>query len=118
MPEMRAPLTKASLGGKTRFSTKMDSTAFDGELMGRSPLVNQNHNTFGVCTYRPLTDIKQGACIAFASLLPDPTMGKLSTNPNYQITAPALRHGHCPCPCLCRPFDISPAKQNALIIYN
>src|SRR5512133_1397799 len=39
MPEMRAALMVASLGGKTRFSTNVDSTAVDGELMGRSPLV-------------------------------------------------------------------------------
>jgi hypothetical protein len=56
MPEMRAAFMVASLGGKTRFSTNMDSTAVVGVVTDKSPLVKQSSpDNVTAGTYKPLT---------------------------------------------------------------
>jgi hypothetical protein len=57
MPEMRADLTNASLGGKTRFSTSKDSTAVDDVFIETSlpQVISNPFSTLNSGTYKPLT---------------------------------------------------------------
>src|SRR6476619_3998495 len=59
MPEMRAPRTADSGGGKTRFSTRTDSMALMGvSVLSRAPWKQGRRGTVESGTYKPLTGLE------------------------------------------------------------
>jgi hypothetical protein len=63
MPEMWAAFRVASEGSKTRFSTRVDWMAFDGAVMGKSPLGMGGNLTTGMCA-KALTSHLHGSASA------------------------------------------------------